>query len=72
MDLLTIVRTQFSSRELVEAYAFAKSIDHAVESIEEMVEMAFELSERDEEEMFRLLAYWKQQWERKGITLQLR
>ena len=63
MDLLTIVRTQFSSRELVEAYAFAKSIDHSVESIEEMVEMAFELSEREEKEMFRLLAYWRARYE---------
>ena len=63
MDVLTIVRTQFSSRELVEAYAYVKSIDDSVEGIKDMVEMAFEVCEGDEEEMFLMIDNWKQQYE---------
>ena len=63
MDVLTTVRTQFSSRELVEAYAYVKSIDVAVESIKDMVEMAFEVCEGDQEEMFLVIENWKQQYE---------
>ena len=63
MDVLKRVKEVFSSRDLVEAYAFVKSIDDSVESIKDMVEMAFEVCERDEEEMFLVIENWKQQYE---------
>ena len=63
MDVLKRVKEVFSSIDLVEAYAFVKSIDDSVESIKDMVEMAFEVCERDEEEMFLVIENWKQQYE---------
>ena len=63
MDVLKRVKEVFNDRELVEACAYVKSIDDSVESIKDMVEMAFEVCERDEEEMFLVIENWKQQYE---------
>ena len=63
MDVLKRVKEVFNDRELVEACAYVKSIDDSVESIKDMVEMAFETCERDEQEMFLVIGFRNRGWE---------